>query len=286
MNREEFDGRPFVAGSLIGIRSFRVDADARLTGVVHEQVWKPDVNEAACLLGPYGRAMHQFAEKLRSAGLGPRPHAVGGIGCQCGFYAYFKGRNSYMGPGNVAGIVEGFGVCAVGSRGFRAEKARLVALVAPRRRRMPRTRRAVTQYLGGVRKVVRPPLHKMPHALAGMIWRTGRLFGRARSFKAGRWLNGHCEALTSIMQNALGLTIALGAGHLLGGWLGWLFWLIGMSIIWATPSRRKQPNLPPLSPAEFEAVRRNYPDVPVYRSRRTAVRAHRLTPPDKTRVAS
>lgn len=79
-------------------------------------------------------------------------HELASLACHCGYYAYFDGANDYMHTSaggfsslpwtatrwsaetsrpRVAGIIEGYGVCTVGSRGFRASKARIVALVLP-----------------------------------------------------------------------------------------------------------------------------------------------------------
>jgi hypothetical protein len=277
MSAGEFSGRPFVAGSLTGIRAFKVDQDGFLTGVVHEQRWLPGANDAECRLGEMGRMMVQLNEKMRGSitGCVPRGHHLAGLGCQCGFYAYFKGRNTYMRGENAAAIVEGYGVCTVGSRGFRAEKARLVALIAPRRNRFPRARAAWSTYLRGVRAAVRRPLHWPTHRAYRFI--PMRPFGSRR---LGNLLSD-CERTGRLLQAAIGFVVAVCALYLLDGWSHWVLWFVGMSILWAVPERTKPSGTPPLSPGEFLAVRRNYPDVPVYRSRRAAVRRHPLTSPDR-----
>jgi len=48
--------------------------------------------------------------------------------CSCGFYAYLNGCNEYEWPTSVVGIIEGFGETLIGDRGFRASKARILAL--------------------------------------------------------------------------------------------------------------------------------------------------------------
>lgn len=63
-------------------------------------------------------------------------HTLAGLNCGCGFYAYFDGRNDYMSRGYVAALIEGYGVCTVGSAGFRASKARLVALIEPNQKKV------------------------------------------------------------------------------------------------------------------------------------------------------
>ena len=60
-------------------------------------------------------------------------HRAADLHCTCGFYAYFDdGPNTYFEPGvDVLGIVEGYGQVTVGSRGFKAERAKIVALIIP-----------------------------------------------------------------------------------------------------------------------------------------------------------
>lgn len=176
----DFSDRTFVAGSLFGLRSFKTDSLARLTGVTVPQVWTPGENLAECKrpdnsgmnamwsllnggslrftstpattpgpLTPSG-GMRYDAKKHRyeydpTAGRpvvsrqpveppAPPKHDLVSLACTCGFYAYFDGSNEYAedaGTLGITGIVEGYGKAVVGDRGFRAEKARIVALVAP-----------------------------------------------------------------------------------------------------------------------------------------------------------
>lgn len=46
--------------------------------------------------------------------------------CQCGFWAYDEG--GFKAHGSVVGVIEGYGKTTVGTKGFRSEKARIVAL--------------------------------------------------------------------------------------------------------------------------------------------------------------
>lgn len=205
----EFGDRPFIAGSLIGLRAFRVDNLGRLTGVTHRDVWTPGENVAVChrdrvvmggmtfyvssagtttttspttfnpggpvtatepsyvqMTQPRGRKKKRGpgpeyavsdkpalpAPSLSQAAVRPTPppeppHELVSLRCNCGFYAYFDGSNDYL-SGNglvvnwnglsnddrgvrLAAIVEGYGKVVVGSRGFRAEKARILALIQP-----------------------------------------------------------------------------------------------------------------------------------------------------------
>ena len=48
--------------------------------------------------------------------------------CTCGFYGYFDGSDDYHGDAKVTAVVEAYGEVVIGTRGFRAMKARIVAL--------------------------------------------------------------------------------------------------------------------------------------------------------------
>jgi len=130
----EFGQLPMVLGPLIGLRAFRMTEDG-LTGV-HKQVpWGPGENVAECLAtasdyaawdgycyGSYAAAIADWKPHVERA---PFMH------CSCGWYAYVDGSNTYLTTSRVAGLIEGYGHLVVGSRGFRAEKARIVALIQP-----------------------------------------------------------------------------------------------------------------------------------------------------------
>lgn len=80
-----------------------------------------------------------------------KDHTLAGLACQCGFYAYFDGGNDYLTDPSAVGyasmfgyttadedraprvgaVVNAWGLATVGSRGFRAEKAEVVALIVP-----------------------------------------------------------------------------------------------------------------------------------------------------------
>jgi hypothetical protein len=187
----DFGDRPFVAGSVMGLRAFRVDPLGRLTGVSHQDVWLPGENTAICHKKPrtaeddlYNRLIWEmtasrhflyggslaptpppasggFISKFFGTSVTPDPtptkivppmpapgekkpvieHRLAGVACQCGFYAYFDGGNDYLQQPEsswsddkaprIGAIIEGWGVCTVGARGFRAEKAKVVALIIP-----------------------------------------------------------------------------------------------------------------------------------------------------------
>lgn len=145
----EFSDRPFALGTLIGLRSFRVDHYGRLKATALDVVWTPGENVARCfhsLVAP--PSMYSFAAMTSSLLYGgggystpaaetkpkkpPTDHRPGALECTCGFYAYFdEGKNRYHQPGQLRAVVEGYGLVTVGQRGFRAEKARILGLVIP-----------------------------------------------------------------------------------------------------------------------------------------------------------
>lgn len=232
----EFSDRPFVAGSVVGLRAFSVDSLGRLTGPSHGGIFKPDENVAQCLKrGSFSSAIWEMDVQLaRLSGrpIPPRPgssstatstdHQVGQVTCSCGFYAYFDGSNTYAKPDRVTAIIEGYGVCTVGDRGFRAEKARLLAIVDPGKTR---------------------------------IWNTWQW-----SVGVGIWCGAF--GVTNLFQRdwiwaAILLVLAIAN--------------VALSVIEFRRTHKR--------PKSLRTIRSNYPDVPVYRTKRAALRAHPLTPP-------
>jgi hypothetical protein len=140
----DFSRRPFAAGSLFGCRSWEMDNPrSLLRGLFYPQEWKAGVNQAICRKKP-----HLKVACWRNHEDDPKNHVdecwaattCDGIDirCSCGFWAYTNGRNDYYegligqgGMAHVTGIVEAFGKCVVGPKGFRAGKAVIRALVLP-----------------------------------------------------------------------------------------------------------------------------------------------------------
>lgn len=257
----DFSDRPFVAGSLTGVRSFRVDSLGRLTGVHQRTVFMPGENVGECRGMAHALANLQVAMSrsmtyslggglVFPAGEQPKPapepksepeptHQVGGLGCACGFYAYFDGDNTYHQHGQVEAVVQGYGVTTVGSRGFRAEKSRLLALVRPGRPGWPfdRLARWVDDKLGIV-----PIILGCIAISAGLSW-------TVVAIPASPWYG-----FSALLPLA-------GAGVLYLSFRG----------IFSDDDNG--------APVPFDLLRRNYPDVPVYRSLAAALRDFPLTPP-------
>lgn len=127
-----FDGAPLVAGTALGYRWWTLRApqlhqnpgDAGkdwepglLRGV--KDFWQPGVNQARCL--PAMSVPHPF-------------ELVPDENCACGFWAYWEIQQHDMGVVGslpVVGVVRASGQVIMGPRGFRAQKAEIVALHLP-----------------------------------------------------------------------------------------------------------------------------------------------------------
>lgn len=139
---KEFTGWGFAVGDVRGTRAWVADRDGQLYGVTHAQAWTPGENHAKCL------RVRPTASWTCACGCGQRVAANDGRmvsdpcagmepSCGCGFYAYLHGHNDYLieysGPPNsmVGGVIRGWGKTVVGPRGFRTEKAEILALYVP-----------------------------------------------------------------------------------------------------------------------------------------------------------
>jgi hypothetical protein len=127
---------PLYPGRLVGLRSFKVDEIGQLTGVsYYNRAWVNGENDAKC--GVWDETF--FAEMKRvslwpntSKAWIPSDHQVAAKWCTCGFYAYFaQEHNVFHEPNQIEGIIEAWGKVTIGLKGFRASKARIVALVIP-----------------------------------------------------------------------------------------------------------------------------------------------------------
>lgn len=110
----DWDDRTLIVDTIKGVRRFEVDRYGRLSSINQAHLYKPGWNHAT---------HSPFGEK----------HQVASLDCgQCGFYAYFKDRDSdYHSSNRVTGVIEGAGRVTAGDLGFRAERARIVALTVP-----------------------------------------------------------------------------------------------------------------------------------------------------------
>jgi hypothetical protein len=192
----DFSQRPLIAGSFIGIRSWRVTDEGVLTGVHAQEPWTVSENAAQCVTpgGTFGAAYRALADAVAGAGIAtaelawtvgkmtaaangqvylrkrppkpkPRPrsvplaHPAGTLSCQCGFYAYFDlAHNPHHLASNVLGLIEGYGTMTIGERGFRASKAHIVALIEP----VPATVREAYEVLPPIFSTIEAALAEFP----------------------------------------------------------------------------------------------------------------------------
>lgn len=157
----ECSGDTLVPGAARGHRAWFMGTDGFLRGITYRQVWRPGENVATCLVARRGtnHAMPRVTNldvPFRTAGVGFASGLEGteplllddfdwnrcdGLAsdCACGFYAYhrqsvpgygFLAHNGDWGT-RVGGVIEGYGKVVLGSTGFRAEKARILAVTMP-----------------------------------------------------------------------------------------------------------------------------------------------------------
>lgn len=140
---EQFDSHGFVPGVFRGARSFRITEGGFLTGVVYQQVWLPGENIAECRNTPMSYvSYYASASFLDQPVVLPAGHGMDI--CRHGFYGYSDNSNDYHAHGYVSGVIEGYGKQVMtGSRGFRADKARIVALCVSEVRLVERDRVAL-----------------------------------------------------------------------------------------------------------------------------------------------
>lgn len=134
----DFGGVDLALGSVLGWRDFGLTTEGVLTPITHsgQGDWMPGENLATC--GAYVHAKQvgeqgdltdeEYREKKREWA---DTHSMDE--CEHGFYAYFDGsRQQYTSGPKVRGVIEGYGEVLIGTLGFRAMKAKILALsVAP-----------------------------------------------------------------------------------------------------------------------------------------------------------
>jgi hypothetical protein len=236
-------------GSIVGVRAFALDYLGRLVGVTKtDKVFKPGVNLADC-------------SRCRLNRLAT---------CECGFYAYFSGQdNKHMQGNPVGAIIEGTGKTVIGTKGFRTEKAELLALFPLRKRGnsdKPKPIARFTRYL----------------------YPSARWFAQTNTNDTmGYWGFGSfaltviLAIFTFFMLFASGITLDIvGAVAMVyvGGFLRRMTYVgqagqdQGLAMICRTPKKYVVPVVDP-----FDRLRELYPDVPIYKSLKEAVKKHPLS---------
>ena len=128
-------GRALVPGSLRGYRTWRLasrhadlpDGGLPLTSVTRRVVWPPML-EARCT--PPHIETHAALLSTRSFA----SHRSPSRNCDCGIYAWYAPDDTAILGARVFGAVEASGLVLMGDRGFRAQRARISAVVTRNRR--------------------------------------------------------------------------------------------------------------------------------------------------------
>lgn len=163
MSAAEFTGQEFefAVGSLQGLRAWDVDDLGRLHGVTHREVWRPGENVSICkttIKTPCPRPTLNRGSRPAEPERGRKkkrrdtveftvsftpsvpcgdPSCMGGYhygppshrfdpSCACGFWAYDEA--SFTPQGEIVGVIDAYGKTTIGTKGFRAEKARILGL--------------------------------------------------------------------------------------------------------------------------------------------------------------
>ena len=130
----DFSGSEPLVGEVVGLRTFRVDESGLLLPLYSGGAWYDGPNTAVC---------------APPTGHHPRgPHQVPADDCECGFYAYgsFAAAAQHRNARYVQAVVSCWGGVVAGTKGFRAEHARIEALwISPRAPAWLR-RRVATRY--------------------------------------------------------------------------------------------------------------------------------------------
>lgn len=133
-----------VMGTVLAGRAWRVWPDGLLTGVTYTQPWTVRGNTAMC---PYGGREHPagvpedwpigggsfcaHAGQKKAA-----KHRPGDAGCSCGWWSYvdLSLTSEWLyatSSRGVTGLIKAHGLCTRGTKGYRSERADILALVEP-----------------------------------------------------------------------------------------------------------------------------------------------------------
>lgn len=250
MSAEGFDGAPLVAGSVTATRVFAVDSLGRLRSTMSDWSHKstiitPGVNRARCQQRP-------------------ESHEAPDGDCECGYYAYSdtEQRTEYerrTSP-NVHGVIEASGRVIHGTKGVRAEKMRVVAVVDP------------------TAKEEEKPLTRWQRF---SCWTYTRGELSSCGFMAG--------CITAVLSPAAGICLSVEESPLV--WLALAATVMAVAFMlvmasahgegWRLLKLHKS-----FSEDLFARVVRNYPDVQVYPTWEAMLDVHPVTPPPAPREPS
>lgn len=136
----DYDGLDLALGTVRGFRRWKVEADGILKPMTYSGSgsWLPGENASTCKCTPKEAQLPKVDGedwRERSARVDAWRAEASFLDMACGFYAYFddEGEHGYgSSEPHVAGVIEGYGEVLIGTKGFRARRARIIALsVAP-----------------------------------------------------------------------------------------------------------------------------------------------------------
>ena len=138
MAKDDHGGREYAVGDVIGARFFKVSKKGRLTGISRTgYAYTPGENIAKCEtwslpseLQPEGFDDLIWPEKQAHLDKWKADHNV--FGCkEHGFWGLYADEwmdSSWADDDNLVGIIRAYGEVQIGTKGFRAEKAEIIAM--------------------------------------------------------------------------------------------------------------------------------------------------------------
>lgn len=130
MSDTDYSGIGLALGTVRGLRAWRIGHEGTLESVTYSHKWTPGENvvDTPCGCQPEaleGEGWEERSERAKPWRLDGHDFATS----KCGFYAYMTTKANYWyADMPVLGVVEGYGEVVIGKKGFRAKKARIVAL--------------------------------------------------------------------------------------------------------------------------------------------------------------
>jgi hypothetical protein len=120
---EQYSGFEPQVGEIRAVRTFRIGSDGLLYPLFRDVAWQPGPNTARCTMLDVGAFMlHPLQSSVA--------HQVPEPDCSCGYYAYAteSATLEYPNARHVLAVVACWGHVIAGTRGLRAENARVEAL--------------------------------------------------------------------------------------------------------------------------------------------------------------
>ena len=123
---------PLVLGSVRGVRAWRFEKGRLQSPHANGCFWSSGEQIAQCGTRPPYRGLEALWKSWEFRD-DPDPEHV--KNCVCGFYAHYQGVSDYELNliWGVVGVIEGYGTTTLGTKGFRCQKAKIVALAPSHR---------------------------------------------------------------------------------------------------------------------------------------------------------